>query len=38
MIINIFNDEFDVEKFLLEGLIISHFPLEDLKKVEDISH
>jgi len=27
MLINIFNEEFDLEKFLLEKLIISHFPL-----------
>lgn len=37
MIINIFNEEFDLEKFVLEGLILSHFPLEDYHKREDIN-
>ena len=34
MIINTLNEEFDLDKFLLEGLIISHFPLEDPKKTD----
>jgi anoctamin-10 len=31
------NQEFDVDKFLLEKLIISHFPLEDHAKSNKIS-
>lgn len=30
LILNTLNDEFDVDKFVLEKLIISHFPLEDI--------
>lgn len=37
LIINTLNDEFDVDKFVLEKLIIHHFPLEDSAKCEKIS-
>ncbi|CAD8159360.1 unnamed protein product [Paramecium octaurelia] len=32
LIINVLNEEFDLDKFVLEGLVISHFPLEDSSK------
>ncbi|CAD8176392.1 unnamed protein product [Paramecium pentaurelia] len=37
LILKTLNDEFNVEKFVLEQLIISHFPLEDQKKCEKIT-
>ncbi|CAD8181717.1 unnamed protein product [Paramecium octaurelia] len=37
LILKTLNDEFDVEKFVLEQLIISHFPLEDKQKCEKIT-
>lgn len=30
LILNTLNDEFDVDKFVLEKLIIAHYPLEDI--------
>jgi anoctamin-10 len=37
LILKTLNDEFDVDKFVLEKLIISHFPLEDTAKCEKIT-
>ncbi|CAD8094475.1 unnamed protein product [Paramecium sonneborni] len=37
LILKTLNDEFDVDKFVLEQLIISHFPLEDKQKCEKIT-
>lgn len=37
LLLNTLNDEFDVDKFMLEKLIIAHFPLEDHAKSEKIS-
>ncbi|CAD8120523.1 unnamed protein product [Paramecium sonneborni] len=37
LILNTLNDEFDVDKFVLEKLIISHYPLEDIQKCEKIT-
>ncbi|CAD8185858.1 unnamed protein product [Paramecium octaurelia] len=37
LILNTLNDEFDVDKFVLEKLIISHYPLEDIQKSEKIT-
>jgi len=37
LLLNTLNDEFDVDKFMLEKLIIDHFPLEDHAKSEKIS-
>ena len=30
------NEEFDLDNFVLEGLILAHFPLEDRKKTDRI--
>ncbi|CAD8045785.1 unnamed protein product [Paramecium primaurelia] len=37
LIINVLNEEFDLDKFVLEGLVISHFPLEDSSKSQKVS-
>ncbi|CAD8206420.1 unnamed protein product [Paramecium octaurelia] len=37
LILNTLNDEFDVDKFVLEKLIIAHYPLEDIQKCEKIT-
>lgn len=37
MIINLLNEEFDLDKFVIEGLILSHFPLEDRNKAYKVS-
>lgn len=37
MIINLLNEEFDLDKFVIEGLILSHFPLEDRNKAQKIT-
>ena len=29
MIIMTLNEEFDVDKFILEGLLVQHFPIQD---------
>lgn len=29
MIIMTLNEEFDVNKFILEGLLVQHFPIQD---------
>ncbi|CAD8050285.1 unnamed protein product [Paramecium sonneborni] len=37
LIINVLNEEFDLDKFVLEGLVVSHFPLEDIKKSQQVN-
>jgi anoctamin-10 len=36
LLMHAFNEEFDIEKFVLEGLIVSHFPLENTKKIHQL--
>ncbi|CAK55572.1 unnamed protein product (macronuclear) [Paramecium tetraurelia] len=36
LIVNTLNEEFDLDKFILEGLVISHFPLEDNSKQQKV--
>jgi hypothetical protein len=37
MIMNTLNEEFDLGSFMLEGLIVAHFPLPDPKKVQRVT-